>query len=128
MIDTTDQRENVAASFNIDFLAWLEYYLSGALQNSTERRLKYLWCDGIDDPPIHEKFSARNITSMKQIETMAWFGETGQDRYKMILQLGRWSRKRALKGRDLRECLPETDAVNWVEVDELNYSVTIKLK
>ena len=122
-----DQRIHVEASFNVNFCQVLEYHLSKAFKNSVDNVLKYFWCDGIDEPVIIKQFTERNITSMKKIVTQAWIGTTGQDRYQMIIKLGRCSRRKALKGLDLKECLPDIAFEDWVEVDMKSCLIVVKL-
>jgi hypothetical protein len=108
----TDQRVHVKASFNTAFCQLLEYHLSKAFANSSDKKLKYFWCDGIDEPLIEQQFTSRNITSIKEITTQARLGSTGQDKYQMIIVLGLCSRRRALKGEDISSCLPYTDIID----------------
>lgn len=122
----TDQRINVQASFN-NLCSPLEYYLCAAFSNSPDNVLKYFWCDGIDVPVINEQFTSQNITNIKQIITKAWIGTDGNDRYDMIIKLGRCSRRRALKGLDLEVCLPDSAFVDWVEIDVEDCLIVIKL-
>jgi hypothetical protein len=121
-----DQRINVQASFD-NLCLTLEYHLCAAFGNSPNKILKYWGCDGVDEPVINEQFTIRNITSIKQITTKAWIGHLGQGRYEMIIKLGRCSRRKALKGLDLDDCLPDADSLNWVEIDEQNRLIVISL-
>ena len=123
----TDQRINVQASFNGDFCSTLEYHLCDAFMTSTDNVLKYWGCDGVDKPIINEQFTSRNITSIKQIITKAWIGADGNGRYDMVIKLGRCSRRRALKGLDLDDCLPDGAFADWVEVDVGNCLIVVKL-
>jgi len=125
----TDQRINVQASFNIDFCWVLEYHLTEALINSAENKWESFWCDGIYEPTINEQFTERNITSIKQISTVAWMGKGSVHQYKcqMIIMLGRCSRRKALRGLDLSSCLPDVAMDDWFEVDVSNELVIIQL-
>ena len=125
----TDQRINVQTSFNIDFCWTLEYHLTEALINSAENKWDFFWCDGIHEPTINEQFTERNITSIKQISTMAWIGTdaTRQYKYQMIIMLGRCSRRKALRGLDLSSCLPDVEMDDWVEIDIENLWITVQL-
>lgn len=64
---------------------------------------------------------------MKKIVTQAWIGTTGQDRYQMIIKLGRCSRRKALKGFDLKKCLPDIAFEDWVEIDVKRCLIVVKL-
>jgi len=123
----TDQRINVQASFNDYFRSLLEFHLCDAFGDLQDNILKYFWCDGISEPAINEQFRSRNITSIKQIITKAWIGPDGNGRYDMIIKLGRCSRRRALRGLNLKECLPDGEFEDWVEIDTENCLITIQL-
>jgi len=114
-----DQRINVQASFNGDFCSVLEYHLTNALMNAAENKWESFWCDGVYEPEINQQFTARNITSIKQIITQAWIEIESDRQYKleMTITLGRCSRRKALKGMDLSSCLPDAELSDWVEVD-----------
>jgi len=120
-----DKRTNVQIAFNADFCSTLEYHLSGAFSNLGDDMLSTFWCDGIDKPLIYECFNESNITSINELTTCAWIGPKGHDKYRMIIKLGRRSRKRALKGLDLNICMP--NSFNWVDIDVLNQVITIQL-
>ncbi|SHM89910.1 hypothetical protein [Mucilaginibacter sp. OK098] len=94
---------------------------------STDIVLKYWGCDGVDEPAINEQFTSRTITSIKQIITKAWIGPRGSGRYDMIIKLGRCSRRKALKGFSLENCLPDADSFDWVEVDVESCLIVVKL-
>jgi hypothetical protein len=122
----TDQRINVQASFN-KLCPLLEYHLCAAFRNSPDNVLKYWGCDGVDEPIINEQFAARNITSIKQIVTKAWIGPGGTGRYDMITKLGSHSRRRALKGLDLANCLPDVGLIDWLEIDVDECLIVVRL-
>ena len=125
----TDQRINVQTSFNANFCWELEYHLTEALINSAENRWETFWCDGICEPTINEHFTERDITSIKQISTVAWIGKGPCRQYKcqMIIMLGRRSRRKALRGLDISSCLPDVEMDDWFEVDVSNELVIIHL-
>ncbi|TFF33378.1 hypothetical protein [Mucilaginibacter psychrotolerans] len=124
----TDKRVNVQASFNAFFRSQLEYRLTYAFGNLDDNILKYFWCDGIYEPLINVDFTSRNITSIKKITTWAWIGTKGEHQYIMIIKLGRRSRRRALKGSDLSDCMPEADKFDWVDIDVVNQVITLQLE
>ena len=123
----TDQRINVQTSFNPGFCQMLEYHLSKAFGSSPDNVLKYFWCDGVDEPVVNEQFTSRNITSIKEVYTQAWIGPDGQDRYQMTIKLGRCSRRKALKGFSLNDCLPDVNTFDWVEIDTENCLIVLQL-
>lgn len=123
----TDQRTNVQTSFNDDFCSWLEHYLSRAFENSGDNILKYLWCDGVDEPVINEQFTSVNIGNVEQITTIAWIGSDGVDRYDMVIKLGRNARRRALMGLSIEICSPDAELQDWVEIDLENLRIEIQL-
>jgi len=123
----TDQRINVQASFNGDFCTELEYHLCRAFENSDDNVLRYVWCDGVDEAMIDEQFTSQNITSIKQIITKAWIGTHGNDRYDMVIKLGQCARRKALKGLNIKSCLPDAELLDWVEIDLENLWIAIQL-
>ncbi len=123
----TDQRIKVQVSFNKNFCSILEYFLSAAFTTSTNTILKYWGCDGIYEPVINEQFTNRNITTIKQVTTKTWIGVDGNSQYDMIIKLGRRSRRKALKGLDLVDCLPNVEFADWVNVDMERAIIAVQL-
>ncbi|HVW98181.1 MAG TPA: hypothetical protein VHA56_19590 [Mucilaginibacter sp.] len=122
-----DYIANVQKSFDTSFCQLLEYHLSYTMRNSTDKVLKYFWCDGVDEPIINGQFTDRNITTINKVVIRAWFGTSGQDRYQMTIKLGRCARRKALKGEDISVCLPDVETATWDDMDRSNYSVSLQL-
>ena len=122
----TDQRINVQTSLNSLCLP-LEYHLCAAFANSSHSVFKYLWCDFIDQPVINELFTVKNITSIKQVTTKALIGTNGSSRYDMIIKLGPCSRRKALRGLNLNDCLPDAALSEWIEIDIQDCFIVLQL-
>jgi len=124
-----DQRLNVQASFDQNFCHALSFHLTEALMNACTDKFNCLWCDGILAPEVYEQFTSRNITSIKFLVTRAWIGVRGNTPlYVMKIKVGRCSRRRALKGLDLDDCLPDADTFDWIEIDVENREIALQLK
>ncbi len=124
----TDQRLNVQSSFNLSFCQTLEFHLTEALINACTDRFNCFWCDGILVPEVYEQFTSRNITSIKFLITRSWLGTDGQTPYLMKIKVGRYSRRKALKGLDIEDCLPDADTSDWINIDEENAEIELQLK
>lgn len=111
-----------------DFCTVLEYHLCKAFENSGDNVLRYIGCDGVSEPAIEEQFTSRNITSIKQVITKAWMlGVRGSGPYDIMIKLGRRARRKALKGLSLEDCLPDAEALDWMEIDLENCWIVIQL-
>jgi hypothetical protein len=117
-------RTSIQATFTRDFCIELEYHLSRAFKNCDDKRYKWMWCDGIDDPDMARQPSK----NPRHVFTMAWFGETGQDRYKMTIKLGKRALENCCEGLGLRDCLPDDDSLDWVILDVENKEIVLRLK
>lgn len=116
-------------SFSNDFLEYLEFYLSKKIATSKRHEYKWLWCDGIQSPG-GEQLSIENITSKKQVTTTGWMGlrgSTEQDIYEFIFILGDNSLNCYLQGLNIKDCLPDDEISNWVNIDIEHKKLTIKL-
>ena len=68
-------------------------------------------------PPVIVNYIWKISPKTKKIETMAWMGFTGQDRYEMTIKLGLDSIKNYKKGLSLIDCLPSDESLDWVTLD-----------
>jgi hypothetical protein len=116
-------RTNIQSAFTQDFCSELEYHLTRAFINCNGR-FNQLWCDGIDVPDFN--YQPRNQPN--KVFTMAWFGETGQDRYKMTIKLGKKALKYCSEGLSLSDCLPPDGRLDWVYLDVENKEIAVSLK
>jgi len=117
-------RTQILAAFTLDFRIELEYHLSRAFENCCDSQFDRPGCDGIDIPDMSQQRSDRP----NWVFTMAWFGPSGQDRYKMNIRLGKWALENCRKGLSLSECLPGDDRLDWVILDVENKEIILRLK
>lgn len=112
-------------SFNKDFCDHLEYHLSRTLRNSSNNKIKWVWCDGVKQPlPEHNK----NSVNSSQIITEAYIGVDGQSIYQMTIKLGSLSLQKYISGQDIIDTLPSEESLDWVSIDLDKKTIQIQLK
>ena len=116
-------RTAIQAAFTQDFCLELEYHLTRAFINCNGK-FNQLWCDGVDVPDVKEQSSKHP----NKVFTMAWFGDGGQDRYKMTIKLGKKALKYCGEGLGLSDCLPPDDRLDWVYLDVENKEIVVSLR
>ena len=113
--------------FDSDFCVHLEYHLCRAFQNSQDKRFRWFGCDGVSMPYQLSQLSIKSITKTKKIETLAWMGFTGQDRYEMTIKLGPDSIENYTEGLSLIDCLPSEESLDWVVLDIEKKTIELQL-
>ncbi len=111
-------------SFNKDFCAHLEYHLGVTFEKSSRDEFRGFWCDGI----MHRRIAKKLINDTRLIETTAWLGKEGQDEYTMIIKLGEKALSRFAKGTSMIDCIPDSDGMDWIEIDIDKFKIQISLK
>lgn len=115
--------------FDEEFCTHLEYKLGETFQNSNIELIKAFWCDGISwHTSPSWQLSKKHVNDKRKIITKAWIGKDGQDEYEMIIQFGKYSLRRCAKGTKFLDCIPETDSMDWIEIDPKKKQITIFLK
>ena len=114
------------SSFDHDFCAFLEFHLCKTFKNSNDIYIQGFWCDGINNEQ-HTK-SKEFINKWRQIETTAWIGKDGQDKYDMTIKLGNDSFNKYSKGLDLTGCVPSENSMNWIEIDTDKKTIELQLR
>src|ERR1043165_6489298 len=113
-MDNSENEET--APFNQQFCDTLEWHLSNAFANSADVALDSFWCDGV--VTFNEsRLSKKAVNDTRQIAAKAYAGNSGQDEYKLILNLGRKSLSRYARDLSLEECLPAAETPDWLMVD-----------
>ena len=110
-----------------DFCTYLEHEISKAFTNSTDKTIKYLWCDGILLPTSDLDISKKYVNDKKEIVMTAFIGTDGQDRYTLTLKFGNKSLSRYTRDLDIKECIPDTTKNNWYDIDITKRTLTIYL-
>jgi hypothetical protein len=114
------------SSFDHDFCAFLEFHLCKTFKNSNDLYIQAFWCDGINNEQITK--SEEFINKWRQIETTAWIGKDGQDKYDMTIKLGNDSFNKYSIGLDLTDCVPSEDSMNWIEINTDKKTIELQLK
>jgi hypothetical protein len=110
------------------FYLHLEYHLTETLQNSPDKEIARLWCDGViavDNPP-----SIQSAIEAKRIEMQAIMGQSGhtvQEKYQMTIKLGRDAIKQYKNGLSMVDCFPDTDSLDWVTIDTEKKTIELQL-
>ena len=124
-----NREQNIETSFNEEFCASLEYRICSELKEADSSDLKGFWCDGISWLNDDKQLSKKLINDKRRIETIAWIGKSGQEKYKAIIHFGRKALSRYAKGTDLTDSIPELESQHeWIEIDIENKTIEIKLK
>ena len=105
-----------------NFCLQLEHHLSKAFSSSLDKKLRWIWCDGIQAPEIDA-----NVLEIKSIKTNALIGENGQGNYVMTIKLGERTLQRCLTDQRLEEYLPDEDLSDWVNLDRENCRIELRL-
>lgn len=103
----------IMESFNQEFCELLEYHLCATFRNSDQKEISKLWCDGI----VCNHFSKKLVNDKREIKTIAWIGENGQYEFEMNIKFGKHSLRRYAKGTKIIDCIPDSDSINWIEID-----------
>ena len=93
-------------SFSKDFCEKLEFHLTEVLSQLQDDSLRGFWCDGVSMPPDSE-LTKKKINDTRKVETVAWAGVDGQNKFKLIIHFGRFSLRRYANGKSLSDCLPD---------------------
>ncbi len=110
-------------SFNIEFCFYLIHQIIEALEQSNIKELKGWWCDGIDSQRISKKM----INDNRLIETVAWLGKSGQEKYDLTIHFGKHALRRFAKGTSMNDCVPNSDTTEWIDIDLNNNRIDIEL-
>ncbi len=132
-----NETESTAFELFKDFCLRLEYHLCAAFENSPQKAIKYLWCDGVSclassDPQLTKK----HVNDTRRIETRAYIGYIGryngrynmQDSYQMTIRFGRYSVRRYARGKSLTRCLPSENTMDWIDIDLDKKTIEVRLR
>jgi hypothetical protein len=116
-------RTQILAAFTWDFRVELEYHLCNAFHGYGDR-FDPIGCDGVYVPDINGQCKKQPF----KVFTTAWFGNGGQERYKMTIKLGKKARKWCSEGLSLSDCLMPDDRLDWVYLDEEKKEIVVSLR
>ncbi len=115
-----------------DFLVYLEFAISNALENTPEKYKRSYWCDGILMPDSEADYSQKKVNDTRKITMRAVIPkeqyEEKQYWYDLVLKFGKYSLRRYAKGTRLEDCVPSTDNADWIELDTENKVIEVQLK
>jgi len=109
-----------------EFCIALEHQITYAFQNEINKHLKNLWCDGITLPENEININHDYIKRKSEVKMKAWFGENGQEVYKLILKLGKESKAKILNNEEIIDCIPKIKE-DWIFLNIENKTLEIKL-
>lgn len=118
---------DITPSFNENFCTELEYHLSAAFRNSSDKQIRSLWCDGVKMPFLDSQLTKYNVLHTKQIVTEAFIGSDGQGLYDMVIVLGQQSLEACINGKSLKNCLPNVESMDWIKLDTLANTIELQL-
>ncbi|WP_162268272.1 hypothetical protein [Hymenobacter sp. PAMC 26628] len=113
--------------FDQEFCNYLEYQISKSLSASADPNRRRHWCDGVSMPDLTEAYSLKQLNNTKQVITQAWFGQSGQELYRLIIKFGKKAIRYYMRGNDMQACVPPIDNDDWIRVDYENRTVTVEL-
>jgi len=103
----------------LHFCSHLEWSLN--FSELDDKSVNHFWCDGI------EEFPTKEIVSNGETNTAAWIGSDGQEKYKMKFLFGPKSISNFKIGLDLKECIPNHNANEWIEIDPEEKKILVRL-
>ena len=103
-----ESAESTTESFNERFCFMLEYYITSVLEESDDKQIRSLWCDGILMPHKKSLVTKKSVNDTRRIETKAWIGHGSRKQclFDLILRFEKYSLRRYAKGNNLEDCLP----------------------
>lgn len=115
-----------------DFCNYLEYEISDALAHSEDKNTRRCWCDGVILPENEEEYSIKRVNDKRKVITAAWIeknakGKDSQFLCELTIYFGRKSISNYVKGKDLKEWVPNTEADDWIYLDIENRIIEIQL-
>ncbi len=111
-------------SFNENFCAFLESHLCKTFKNSEDKEIRRLWCDGV----VCSQVSKKHVNNNRRIQTMAWIGQDGQTEYELTIEFGKYSLRRYARGTEMIDTVPNSDTMDWIELDIEKKTIMINLK
>lgn len=115
------------ASVNRTFWETLEWRLGAAFAQAADKRLHGLWCDGILDPLVDTESIAQVVRHQRRLSVIASMGYDGQDPYAMTVWFGPKAQGRVARGLSLDRCIPASDTMDWITLDQENKTVEVQL-
>ena len=67
------------------------------------------------------------MNDTRKIETRAWIGQTGNNRYYMTIHFGKYSLRRYARGTNLWDCVPSASSMDWIDIDVEKQTIELYL-
>jgi len=116
-------------SFNRKFCIALEYKLCEAFENCGDIELSRFGCDGVNYIPDNiTETSLQNISENKIINTQASLGYSGQEKYKMLIKLGKKSFRNYIEELCIIKFIPNKNINDWIVLDQINKTIELQLE
>ncbi len=77
-----------------------------------------------NDPQLTQK----HVRDTQKIETWAYIGKDGQDKYQMTVRFGKDSLRRYAEGKSLIECIPGAERMDWIDIEIDKKTIELRLK
>ena len=106
------------------FCEYLEYEICKAFELSENELIKGFWCDGV---LLNQTYSQKVINDNRQIVLKAFIGKEGQTEYELTLKFGNKALSRFARNLDIKECVPNSDKLNWFTIDTKRNKIEIQL-
>jgi len=113
--------------FDQDFCQFLEYEICKAFQHSNNEEIKGFWCDGVLSFAAGHSYSQKAIHDSRKITLKAFIGKDGQSEYELVLKLGNKALSRHARNLDIKECIPDPEEVDWLDIDIKKRRLEIQL-
>ncbi|SDF75568.1 hypothetical protein [Chitinophaga filiformis] len=110
-----------------DFYQFLEYEICKAFQHSNNEEIKGFWCDGVLPFATGHSYSQKSIHDSRKITLKAFIGKDGQSEYELVLKLGNKALSRHARNLDIKECIPDPEEVDWLDIDIKKRRLEIQL-
>lgn len=109
-----------------NFCGLLQIRISKAFADSENEQIKHFWCDGVLGGFDYE-YEKKYVNDNRRIVMTAFCGNTGQEKYDLVLLLGRKALSRYARGLDIIDCIPSSPGNEWFDIDILRRQMIIQL-
>ena len=129
-----EKSKDFSPSFNEDFCLSLEFSLCNEFNNSDDIELSQYWCDGVSWAPFANDYinqdylSIRKVLKRKLIESTAWLGKSGQERYDITIILGKKAIYCYKNKKSMKHCIPKLESEKeWIQINIENRTIIVSL-
>ncbi len=69
----------------------------------------------------------KTINDNRQLITIAWIGKDAEIQYKLTINFGPKSQSRNAKDKEMIDCIPSSDNMDWIRLDIENEEIELWL-